>query len=283
MEEIEEVKQNPQEEQSIEQNPADGQDHEDKVIHMLESSQTQGEMRKGRNQAITETELVNPQAVEEGKVAEKPINLLKKSKQSSKQIPKTKNTVPRPFSLATEKRMNVDRLRSSDVKPSKPTLTKSASLNYKNLARPSLVADKRSDQRPATSTRPLSKPSLKPEVKTDKQVNKKVEKQEGNDVGSNCKLRKTSTFKALPLPSFYHQKDLPPKPEAKKTPVTHSKPPMFGQIRKQAAVPKSKSSKTTEDQKPKRVMRASSFSAKETIRSSLSTTKDIVKSVATCA
>lgn len=65
--------------------------------------------------------------------------------------------------------------------------------------------------------------------------------------------------------------------------VTHSKPPMFGQISKQAAVPKSKSSKTTEDQKPKRVMRASSFSAKETIRSSLSTTKDIVKSVVTCA
>lgn len=120
MEKIEEVKQNPQQEQCIEQNRADEQDHETKVedkviIHMLEPRQTQGVKNEGMKQAKKET-----------------IELVKKPKQTSNQIPKSKSTIPRPFSLATDKRMNVDRLRSSDdVKPPKPTLIKSASFNYK--------------------------------------------------------------------------------------------------------------------------------------------------------
>ena len=42
-----------------------------------------------------------------------------------------------------------------------------------------------------------------------------MQKQQREELGIN-RLRKNSTFKAAPLPSFYNQKDHPSKPETKR-------------------------------------------------------------------
>ncbi|KAI3706905.1 hypothetical protein L6452_24967 [Arctium lappa] len=138
------------------------------------------------------------------------IDLRKKTRKATKQNPKPKVTVPQPFSLATEKRTMTERRGLVlDFKETKPILvSKSASLNHKTL---SLKGTRSSS----------NKTSLKPKVPTNRKVDTPIEKHVGDEMKHMPK--ENQTFKALPLPNFYRQKNPTPKSEAKKMVVTHSK------------------------------------------------------------
>ncbi|KAF5206315.1 hypothetical protein FRX31_004097 [Thalictrum thalictroides] len=75
------------------------------------------------------------------------------------------------------------------------------------------------------------------------------------------KLKKNSTSKASPLPSFYHRKDTPPKPQPNKVPVTHPRSPQLGQQNKSS----SEGVNTNKEDLKKNASRTISVTAKETI------------------
>ncbi|XP_024987165.1 protein WVD2-like 4 isoform X2 [Cynara cardunculus var. scolymus] len=137
------------------------------------------------------------------------IDLPKKTRKATKQNPKPKVTVPQPFSLATEQRRMRDQRRGSsmDFKEPKPLLSKSPSLmNHKTGS-------------------PSNKTSLKPKVRINEKVDTPIE-----HVGDKMKHipKENPTFKALPLPNFYRQKNPPWKSETKKMVVTRSKSLVLG-------------------------------------------------------
>ncbi|KAL7164849.1 hypothetical protein ACSBR2_040692 [Camellia fascicularis] len=244
---------------------------EDKVIHMIEANQLQGDVKEQR------------QENEAGKVGKSQTDSIKKLKQGSKQNIKAKGTIPQPFCLATEKRMSRERRGSMDFKEYKPTLSRSGSLNYKALSQSSVGAERTSNQRHAKSINTAPRSSLPPKIAASEPVDKRVEngpksknktqgketekkkpqldanKQEGGEVEGK-KIQKSSTFKALPLPSFYQQqKGQPPRPETKKITASHTKSPLLGQ--------ESKSVNKSGDSKGKLVAIGKTISrrAKETI------------------
>ncbi|KAA8525862.1 hypothetical protein F0562_007717 [Nyssa sinensis] len=306
MEDKEEIKPSVEQDQNKDEKPhkEDETGKEDKVIAILEANQLQEDMTKERHENEAEVRVEN-RAIEEGKVSGSQ-NISSKKKQGSKPNLKTKVTIPQPFSLATEKRMSRERRGSMDFKDSNPILSKSTSLNYKVLAQSSLGAERTSNLRLATSastTKTSSRPNTttsehadrKPEnhLKTKDKILKEVErkkqvngkKQEGEE-SKTSKFRKSYTFKALPLPSFYHRKDFPPTPEINKIQETHRKSPLLGQQSKSA--PKSKRNKA--EDKDKNVSRTRCSSAKETIskllkttRKSLGTPNEMVKDVVSSA
>lgn len=53
-----------------------------------------------------------------------------------------------------------------------------------------------------------------------------IDKQDGEE--TRLELKKSTTFKATPMPRFYHRKDPPPKPEQKKDTATSPKFPQIG-------------------------------------------------------
>ncbi|KAL4592450.1 hypothetical protein LXL04_005445 [Taraxacum kok-saghyz] len=164
--------------------------------------------------------------------------------------PKTHVTVPRPFNLATEKRMTRERRGSMDFKEPKPILAKSASFNHK----PSNLKGTGSSS---------IKTSLKPKIQTNEKDAKNME---------GTRIEKP-TFKALPLPKFYRQKDPSQNSEAKKKVVGCSKPPVIVDLVK--SLPKSGNNKIKVD--TRRVSKGTNVGAKETIIKVIKTTKNSLK------
>ncbi|KAJ0113560.1 hypothetical protein Patl1_03524 [Pistacia atlantica] len=93
---------------------------------------------------------------------------------------------------------------------------------------------------------------------------------QGDELDKDNKLQKSSTFKASPLPSFYHQRNPPSKPEINKIQAARPKSPVIGARWKSM----SSADKPKSEEKGKTVARKiSSNGAKETISKLLKTTK----------
>ncbi|XP_059656830.1 protein WVD2-like 7 isoform X2 [Cornus florida] len=200
--------------QSKEEKPdkQDDSNQTERVIPMLEAKQLLDNMTEERHENEAEVKVEN-RAMEEGRDGDGQTDSSKKLKQGSKHNLKAKVTIPQPFSLATEKRMSREKRGSMDLKDSKRTLAKSASLNYKFSAQwPKVSTNEHVDKNIENHLKTKDKVQVK-EVERKKQVNAK--KPEGDELEST-KFQKSSTFKALPLPSFYHRKDSISAPVSKK-------------------------------------------------------------------
>ncbi|KAJ8774072.1 hypothetical protein K2173_009503 [Erythroxylum novogranatense] len=184
--------------------------------------------------------------------AQNPRVLLKKPKPGPKQIAMTK--VPQQIYSTTERRKCRENLALADhssvterqtlrsrqssvdgsnTKHRQPSLSKSAGLNSKMGTASN--AGETSEQKSAgaimkvVQSRYLQPIRKKEQAKTDK-------------------LEESFTFKALPLPNFYHQKNLLPKSEHKKIPMNHSKPSSLGHRRSKSTA---EVENTKEDDKAK--------------------------------
>ncbi|KAJ0053348.1 hypothetical protein Pint_03459 [Pistacia integerrima] len=235
---------------------------------------------------------------------------------------KSKATVPRPFSLATEKRiLSRERLASVDFSSltetksmpkerrgsvdskdlQRPKLTKSVSLSYKSVLYIHVSCPgfgETSKAKHANSTNIAAKTNSKIKVTTTDQhgdhkkmesglknnhkseAKKEIERRflgvtaknrQGDELDKDNKLQKSSTFKASPLPSFYHRRNPPSKPEINKIQATRPKSPVIGARRKSM----SSADKPKSEEKGKTVARRrSSNGAKETISKLFKTTKN---------
>ncbi|KAI3792281.1 hypothetical protein L2E82_06156 [Cichorium intybus] len=213
-------------------------EEEKRVIHVLE--ETQGE-DNSKNAS--------------GERKDEQSRKIDGSKRTRIANPKTNVTVPRPFNLATDKRMTIERRGSMNLKEPKPILTKSASFHH----RPSNLKGAETSS---------IKTSLKPKIRTNEKDDKNME---GKTCQANAKNTRNENpiFKALPLPNFYRQKDLPPKSETKKTVAGCSKPPVIGDLVN--ALPKSGNNKI--EGNTRRVSRGMSGGEKETTSKVIKTTK----------
>ncbi|KAI5601983.1 hypothetical protein BDE02_01G127200 [Populus trichocarpa] len=250
----------------------------------VEKPQIPKEIKEEKNESKAETAIDDNKQSQAKKVGVNQADIAKKPKQAPKQIPKMKITVPQPFSLATDKRMSRERRASVDFKDLQlPKLSKSASVNYKVQSSPSakdLVASKL--KRSATTA---SNP--RPRVTSTKTDDKKVEKNQAEESETN-KLRKNSTFKTLPLPSFILRKESTSKPEIKKVPTTGPRSALPGR-QGHKSISDAEKNKTKNIGK-NTVSRTISSSAKETIsklikgtRKALNPSKETVKSVVSIA
>ncbi|KAI9401585.1 hypothetical protein POPTR_001G140400v4 [Populus trichocarpa] len=250
----------------------------------VEKPQIPKEIKEEKNESKAETAIDDNKQSQAKKVGVNQADIAKKPKQAPKQIPKMKITVPQPFSLATDKRMSRERRASVDFKDLQlPKLSKSASVNYKVQSSPSakdLVASKL--KRSATTA---SNP--RPRVTSTKTDDKKVEKNQAEESETN-KLRKNSTFKTLPLPSFILRKESTSNPEIKKVPTTGPRSALPGR-HGHKSISDAEKNKTKNIGK-NTVSRTISSSAKETIstlikgtRKALNPSKETVKSVVSIA
>ncbi|KAK9124269.1 hypothetical protein Sjap_013871 [Stephania japonica] len=151
------------------------------------------------------------QVEKDGKIeVEKVKDTLRKPMTGSKRTCKTKPTVPKPFSLATDKRMTRERFGHSEQPKQTVVLpNKSTSLNLKPgtqfLTRSMDLKAKARGMEVGTRKSPI--------------ITKDGEKTEMTKLNIN-----STSFRALPLPSFYTKKDgTRPKPEIKKVPLTRPK------------------------------------------------------------
>ncbi|XAR70646.1 hypothetical protein NMG60_11027563 [Bertholletia excelsa] len=290
MEEKEEIEQSLEQDSSKEEaQQQDGMEGE-KVIPMIETSQSQGQVGEDNEKEADQVKVPKP-AREEGKLEERKTGSPKKVQQGSTQTFKSKVTIPRPFSLATERRMSRERRGSVDFKDKNP-ISRLSNVNSKALSQSFNGAERRtSDLRHAPlNTSIRSKISLPPKMgatepsdqmsgpkyknRTRGKENEKkksqaaqVKKEEKEGLESK-KIQKITTFKARPLPSFYQQKgDLVSKSETE-IPASHPKYPLPGQESK--SVPKCK------DKKEKTVTktRTSSSTAKQAIAKLLKPTRN---------
>ncbi|KAL8490981.1 hypothetical protein ACS0TY_022839 [Phlomoides rotata] len=163
---------------------------------------------------------------------------------------KTKCTVPQPFALATEKRSNVRVVQHPSFtkqnpavspivqrKPLQPDNKKHADEDNCSVA--SSVAPSRKFKT-TVGAAPLFKSSVRAERRKEF-YSKLEEKNQALDAEKSQfeartkeeseaaikQLRKSLTFKASPMPSFYHDGP-PPKVELKKAPPTRAKSPKLG-------------------------------------------------------
>ncbi|KAH8521507.1 hypothetical protein H0E87_002517 [Populus deltoides] len=250
----------------------------------VEKPQIPKEIKEEKNESKAETVIDDNKQSQAKKVGVNQADIAKKPKQAPKQIPKMKITVPQPFSLATDKRMSRERRASVDFKDLQlPKLSKSASVNYKVQSSPSakdLVASKLK-----CSATTASNP--RPRVTSTKTDDKKVEKNQAEESETN-KLRKNSSFKTLPLPSFIRRKESTSKPEIKKVPTTGPRSALPGR-QGHKSISDAEKNKTKNIGK-NTVSKTISSSAKETIiklikgtRKALNPSKETVKSVVSIA
>ncbi|XP_011018540.1 PREDICTED: uncharacterized protein LOC105121553 isoform X2 [Populus euphratica] len=250
----------------------------------VEKPQIPKEIEEEKNESKAETAIDDNKQSQAKKVGGNQADITKKPKQAPKQIPKMKITVPQPFSLATDKRMSRERRASVDFKDQQlPKLSKSASVNYKVQSSPSAKDLVASELKRSATTASNSRPRVT-STKTD---DKKVEKNQAEESETN-KLRKNSTFKTLPLPSFIRRKESTSKPDIKKVPTTGPRSALPGR-QGHKSISDAEKNKTKNIGK-NTVSRTISSSAKETIsklikgtRKALNPSKETVKSVVSIA
>ncbi|KAI5601982.1 hypothetical protein BDE02_01G127200 [Populus trichocarpa] len=273
----------------------------------VEKPQIPKEIKEEKNESKAETAIDDNKQSQAKKVGVNQADIAKKPKQAPKQIPKMKITVPQPFSLATDKRMSRERRASVDFKDLQlPKLSKSASVNYKVQSSPSakdLVASKlkrsattASNPRPRVTSTKTDDKKVENGVKTKEKIQVKdiqnkssqsIPKNQAEESETN-KLRKNSTFKTLPLPSFILRKESTSKPEIKKVPTTGPRSALPGR-QGHKSISDAEKNKTKNIGK-NTVSRTISSSAKETIsklikgtRKALNPSKETVKSVVSIA
>ncbi|XP_030533691.1 protein WVD2-like 3 isoform X2 [Rhodamnia argentea] len=235
---------------------------EDKTVPHLEDEHSLEDL-KGRDLQIKtgkETIKEEYKALDARNAGESQKDPVKKPKEAAKQ--KAKVTVPQPFSLATERRMSRERRASGDFSSStekkarrerrgsadftnlQPKLSKSNSLNKPHFPSGARETHKPGHENSATATikRTLtSKAAGRREgdnkeevgVKNQSKVkgikeaksNSQVPMKKG-ETAETRKLGNSSTFKALPLPSFYHKNDPTAKSSTKKVSSTSPKSPL---------------------------------------------------------
>ncbi|KAF9598809.1 hypothetical protein IFM89_031477 [Coptis chinensis] len=283
----EEMKQNDQLELTNQEETTDLTEitFENRETPLLEQEQLIEETKEARKDNKGESNFEDQHA-ESGKVEETEKTnegLSKKPKTIPKQKHTLTPTILQPFSLATEKRMVRDR----QVGSLQLTESKSKLVDTENSTRytPSLeprrgpsVHSRPTLARNSTSTKQselliclnhfLQSPpmrangtKLKDKVRWKDIESKKVQVN-AQDAEETDKLKKCSTFKASPLPSFYHRKDPPPKTELKKVPVTHPKSPQLGRRSKSS----SEGINTNKEEIKKSDSRIISITAKEKIQ-----------------
>ncbi|XP_031248864.1 protein WVD2-like 3 [Pistacia vera] len=196
-------------------------------------------------------------------------------------------------SMPKERRGSVD---SKDLQ--RPKLTKSVSLSHKTQSLSGPGFGETSKAKHANSTNIAAKTNSKIKVTTTDQhgdhkkmesglknnhkseAKKEIERRflgvtaknrQGDELDKDNKLQKSSTFKASPLPSFYHRRNPPSKPEVNKIQAARPKSPVTGARRKSM----SGADKPKSEEKGKTVARRrSSNGAKETISKLFKTTKN---------
>ncbi|KAF8027192.1 hypothetical protein BT93_E0182 [Corymbia citriodora subsp. variegata] len=286
---------------------------EDKIDPHLEDEHSLEDLKDRDLQIEIEKETIEEacKAQDARNAAKSPKDPMKKPKEAAKQ--KAKVTVPQPFSLATERRMSQERRASVDfssttekrtprerrgsvdLNNAQPKLSKSMSLNkphFSGGAKETHKPGHENSAAAATIKRTLTSRILgrqegdnKEEVGVKNQRKMKAVKEEKSNLqvpvkeqkgetAETRKLGKSSTFKALPLPSFYHKNDPTAKPSTKKVSSTSPKSSPLGQ--------RSKHSNSATDAQKK----TTSNSAKQTInkllkstRKALNPSKETVKTV----
>ncbi|KAI6707539.1 hypothetical protein NL676_010501 [Syzygium grande] len=205
------------------------------------------------------------------------------------------------FSSSAEKRTPRERRGSVDLNNMQPKLSKSRSLNkphfsggarethkpgHENSATAAnakrTVASKVSgrqegDNKEEIGVKNQSKTKAIKEIKSNSQAPLKRQEQKG-ETAETRKLGKSSTFKALPLPSFYHKNDPAPKPSTKKVSSPSPKSPPLGQ--------RSKHSNSTSDAQKKTITNGAKQTISKLLKSThkaLNPSKETVKSVVVAA
>ncbi|XP_077237634.1 uncharacterized protein LOC143879244 [Tasmannia lanceolata] len=244
--------------------------------HLLENCTMEERSEEGRetNVVLTQTQnrVSDAEKGGETKVEKQQVRSSQKPKVVPKQNQKPKLTVPQPFSLATETRMS--RERRGGLDKSSPNLSKSAT--SKILMQSSMRIERSTDLKLATTA---SKSTFRGTERMEKRIESGNQMKEKNhekeaeitkkshsivkkEELEAMKLKKSSTFKATPLPSFYHQKAPPPMPELKKIPSTRPRSPHLGHHRSKSMFESGIDKiETIEKSTPKKI----SSSAKETM------------------
>lgn len=284
---------------------------EDKIIPHFEDEHSPEDLKDKGLQIETKKGTIKKEykAQNVRNAAESQKDPVKKPKEAAKQ--KAKVTVPQPFSLATERRMSQERRApvdfssptekrtpgerrgSVDFNNTQPKLSKSRSLNKPHTPKPghensaaaatikrtltSKVSGRQDDNKEEVGVKNQRKMKAVKEEKSNSQVPMKQQEQKG-ETAETRKLGKSSTFKALPLPSFYHKNDPAAKPSTKKASSPSPRSPPHGQ--------RSKHPNSASDAQKKTVTN----SAKQTInkllkstRQALNPSKETVKTVVATA
>lgn len=158
-----------------------------------------------------------------GNESDAPISVIKSPNINDlqKRVPKKQNLVPRK-PMQPKNKKHSDEEDSSSVASSTPTLARGNNPKTTVVFAPVFKSTERAEKRKEYYTKLEEKQQALEAEKNEWEARTREETEEAIK-----KLRKSLTFKASPMPSFYHDGP-PPKIESKKAPATRPKSPKLG-------------------------------------------------------